>query len=138
MNKQKKYIIIIIGVLVLINLTFILLFFNQNKVPHHKGPRNMIIEALHFDDEQIEQYDLLITDHKHLMRKGKRELHSLRKSYFLATIDSASLLLSNSYMHIESLNKNHVNDIMELCNSSQKKEFIILIKEKSLFFGRKK
>jgi len=137
MNKHKFY-IIIIAVLVLINLTFMLLFFNQNKIPHHKGPRNMIIEALHFDDEQIKQYDILITDHKHLMRKGKRELNDLRESYFLATIDSASLLLSNSYMHIENVNKNHINDIMELCNSSQKDEFIILIKEKSLFAGRKK
>jgi len=137
MNKQKFY-IIIIAVLVLINLTFMLLFFNQNKLPHHKGHKNMIIEALGFDDEQIEQYNLLITDHKHLMHKIDNELHDLRESYFLTTTDSSSILLSNSYMHVESVNKNHINDIMELCNSSQKEEFIILIKEKSLFFGRKK
>ena len=70
MNKQKFY-IIIIGVLILINLTLMWLFFKQNNSSKKGGPRNMIIEALHFDDEQIRKYDLLIKDHRVLMFKGK-------------------------------------------------------------------
>jgi hypothetical protein len=98
----------------------------------------MIIEALHFDDEQIRKYDLLIKDHRILMRKGKSELYNFRKSYFLNDSDSALSLLSNSYSNLENINKNHINDIMEICNFSQKEDFRIVIKENALFNERKK
>lgn len=137
MNKQKFY-IIIIGVLILINLTLMWLFFNQNNSSKKCGPRDMIIEALHFDDEQIREYDLLIKDHRILMFKGKSELYNFRKSYFLTDSDSALSLLSNSYSNLENINKNHINEIMEICNSSQKEDFRIVIKENSLFNARKK
>ena len=137
MNKQKFY-IIIIGILILINLTLMWLFFNQNNSSKKCGPRDMIIEALHFDDEQIREYDLLIKDHRILMFKGKSELYNFRKSYFLNDSDSALSLLSNSYSNLENINKNHINDIMEICNSSQKEDFRIVIKENALFNERKK
>ena len=137
MNKQKFY-IIIIGVLILINLTLMWLFFNQNNSSKKCGPRDMIIEALHFDDEQIREYDLLIKDHRILMFKGKSELYNFRKSYFLTDSDSALSLLSNSYSNLENINKNHINEIMEICNSSQKEDFRIVIKENTLFNERKK
>ena len=137
MNKQKFY-IIIIGILILINLTLMWLFFNQNNSSKKCVPRDMIIEALHFDDEQIRKYDLLIKDHRILMRKGKSELYNFRKSYFLNDSDSALSLLSNSYSNLENINKNHINEIMEICNSSQKEDFRIVIKENALFNERKK
>ena len=98
----------------------------------------MIIEALHFDDEQIREYELLIKDHKILMFKGKSELYNFRKSYFLTDNDSALSLMSSSYSNIESVNKNHINDIFEICNSAQKENFRIIIKENTLFNERKK
>jgi len=139
MNKQKFY-IIIIGVLILINLTFMWLFYNQNNSLKKGGPKAMIIEALHFDDEQIREYELLIKDHKILMFKGKSELYNFRQSYFLTDSDSDSALslLSNSYSNLENINKNHINEIMEICNSSQKEDFRIVIKENTLFDERKK
>ena len=137
MNKQNFY-IIIIGVLILINLTLMWLFFNQNNSSEKCGPRDMIIEALHFDDEQIREYDLLIKDHRILMFKVKSELYNFRKSYFLTDSDSALSLLSNSYSNLENINKNHINEIMEICNSSQKEDFRIVIKENALFNERKK
>ena len=136
MNKQRFY-IIIIGVLILINLILMWFFLNQNHSSKKSGPRDMIIEALHFDDEQIREYDLLIKDHRILMRKGKSELYNFRKSYFLTDSDSALSLLSNSYSNLESVNKNHINEIMEICNSSQKENFRIIIKENTLFNERK-
>ena len=137
MNKQNFY-IIIIGVLILINLILMWFFLNQNNSSKKSGPRDMIIEALHFDDEQIREYDLLIKDHRILMRKGKSELYNFRKSYFLTDSDSALSLLSNSYSNLENINKNHINEIMEICNSSQKENFRIIIKENTLFNERKK
>lgn len=137
MNKQRFY-IIIIGVLILINLTFMWLSFNQGNSSKKGGPRDMIIESLHFDDEQISEYDLLIKDHRYLMRKANNELYNLRESYFLTDNDSSLSLISNTYTDIERINKDHINDIMKICNSSQKEEFRILIGENSFFIQRKK
>ena len=137
MNKKRFY-IIIIGVLILINLILMWFFLNQNNSSKKGGPRDLIIEVLHFDDEQIREYDLLIKDHRVLMRKGKSELYNFRKSYFLSDSDSALSLLSNSYSNLENINKNHINEIMEICNSSQKENFRIIIKENTLFNERKK
>ena len=137
MNKQRFY-IIIIGVLILINLILMWLFFNQNNSSKKGGPRDLIIEVLHFDYEQIREYDLLIKDHRVLMRKGKSELYNFRKSYFLSDSDSALSLLSNSYSNLENINKNHINEIMEICTASQKEIFRIIIKENTLFNERKK
>ena len=137
MNKQRFY-IIIIGVLILINLILMWFFLNQNNSSKKGGPRDLIIEVLHFDYEQIREYDLLIKDHRVLMRKGKSELYNFRKSYFLTDNDSALSLMSSSYSNIESVNKNHINDIFEICNSAQKENFRIIIKENTLFNERKK
>ena len=137
MNKQNFY-IIIIGVLILINLILVWFFLNQNNSSKKGGPRDMIIEALNFDDDQIREYDLLIKDHRILMFKGKSELYNFRKSYLLTDSDSALSLLSNSYSNLENINKNHINEIMEICNSSQKEDFRIVIKENTLFNERKK
>ena len=137
MNKQNFH-IIIIGVLILINLILMWFFLNQNNSSKKGGPRDLIIEVLHFDYEQIREYDLLIKDHRVLMRKGKSELYNFRKSYFISDSDSALSLLSNSYSNLENINKNHINEIMEICTASQKEIFRIIIKENTLFNERKK
>ena len=137
MNKERFY-IIIIGVLILINLTFMWLFFNQENSSKKGGPRDVLIEALHFDNEQIAEYDRLIKDHRCLTRKATNELYDLRESYFLTDNDSSLSLLSNTYVDIERINKDHINDVMEICNSSQKEEFRILIRENSFFTTRNK
>ena len=137
MNKQRFY-IIIIGILILINLILMSFFLNRNNSSKKGGPKDMIIESLHFDDEQIREFDLLIKDHRILMRKGKSQLYNFRKLYFLTDSDSALFLLSNSYSNIERINKNHINDIMEICTASQKEYFRVLIKENTLFNERKK
>jgi len=46
-------------------------------------------------------------------------------------------LLSKTYVDTEMINKEHINDIMEICNSSQKQKLQILVSEKSFFIPKK-
>ena len=132
MNKLKLYLIVIIS-LILINLIFLTFFIIQNNSSNERGPRNFIIESLNFDKNQIKKYDLLIKDHRFLVRENKMKLNKTRKLYFDSSSDSISLILSNLYISIEKINKNHINDIFNLCSPIQKKEFHSLIEKNNLF-----
>ena len=131
MSKQRFYIGVIV-VLVLVNIFF--LFSINHRNDHHRrgGPRNLIIETLSLDDKQIDIYDDLIDDHKRLFKDEMNRVYILRQTYFNAH-DSLLIPLSSSYLELEKINKQHINDIMEICTDSQKKEFKALIKKQSFF-----
>ena len=131
MSRQRFYIGVIV-VLVLVNIFF--LFSINHRDDHHRrgGPRNLIIETLSLDDKQIDIYDDLIDDHKRLFKDEMNRVYILRQTYFNAH-DSLLIPLSSSYLELEKINKQHINDIMEICTDSQKKEFKALIKKQSFF-----
>ena len=132
MSKEKFY-LIVICFLIVINLIFITFFINQNNSSKNKGPRNFIIESLSFDKYQIKKYDLLIEEHRFTVKKSKMKLNNTRKLYFQSSNDSIALVLSNLYMSLEKVHKNHINDIFNLCSPTQKKEFHSLIEKNNLF-----
>ena len=137
MNKQKS-IFIIISILVIINLTSMWLFYNQNTKGRPVGPRDMIVKVLQLDEQQITDYDKLITEHKDAFRVANLKITKLRSSYFTSSNDSLINLLVDAYIEIEKINKNHINDIFAICDPSQKKSFKDLIKENDLFRKNKK
>ncbi|MBT4345546.1 hypothetical protein N8692_01310 [Flavobacteriales bacterium] len=137
MNKQQS-IFIIISILVIINLTSIWLFYNQNTQDRTRGPRNMIVKVLQLDEQQITDYDKLITEHKEAFRVANLKITKLRSSYFTSNNDSVINLLVDAYIEIEKINKNHINDILAICDPSQKKSFKDLIIENDLFRKNKK
>ena len=47
------------------------------------GPRNEIIERLHFDAAQVTEYDLLIVKHRKLVGEKEKEIRGLRTSLFM-------------------------------------------------------
>ena len=131
MSKQRFYIGVIV-VLVLVNIFFFLSINHRND--HHRGggPRNIIIERLSLDDKQIDIYDDLIDDHRRLFKDEMNRVHILRKTFFNGH-DSLLIPLSSSYLELEKINKQHINDILEICTDSQKKEFKAFINEQNLF-----
>ena len=78
MNKQQS-IFIIISILVIINLTSIWLFYNQNTQDRTRGPRNMIVKVLQLDEQQITDYDKLITEHKEAFRVANLNIDRVTK-----------------------------------------------------------
>ena len=81
----------------------------------HQGPRNEIIEKLHFDEKQVAEYDGLIREHRkaiegaeHELQKQKQQLYSNLEIPFS---DSTLQELLKVDAKIERIHFNHFKDI---------------------------
>ncbi len=143
MNKVKVLGILTI-LLLLVNLSFLAFFFL--KTPMHKhggGPRNLILEKLHFDAIQTTAYDTLIAAHRKVIqsteskiRKLKNELYTcLTKDSSEAIRDSIIQELGELQIRIETIHYDHFERIKRLCKPEQQKEFEALTAELSSMFS---
>jgi len=141
MTKNRFYIFIIIGLLIsnMLLVAFILL----KKPPQHSGPRNLIIERLKFDENQIQQYDELISQHRILIREKRHEMTDLKTQYYslLKSEDNKngdSLIneIGKLSMETEKINYKHFQDIKRICRPDQMKNFDNLIDDFENLFNR--
>lgn len=119
------------------------MFILMKKLPHHSGPKDLIIERLHFDENQIRKYDELIEQHRMQIRENDHELMDLKAQYY-------SLLKNNSQengdslvrqigkinMETEEINFKHFQDIKRICHPDQIQNFDHLIDEFESLFAR--
>lgn len=144
MEKNKLLTIMVIG-LMLTNLMLLIVMFG--KEPHHpprKMPREVIIEELGFNENQISKYDVLITSHRSQINKAdihlrnlKNELYQLLNSDKDITLERDSLIaaINNIQKEIEYIHFEHFKDIKYLCSDEQKIKFEELSKNLARLFG---
>jgi protein CpxP len=128
-------------VLLLSNALFIYKWFMAPERRHH-GPRNEIIEKLHFDEKQVVEYDALICDHRKAIESAERQLQSQKQQLYsnLNAPFSDSILdeLLKVEAKIEHIHFNHFKDIEKLCKPEQKKYFKELNREIADLFSPRK
>ena len=139
MSKNRFYIFIIVGLLIsnLLLVTFVFM----RKPPHHSGPRDLIIERLHFDENQVRQYDELIKQHRMQIRDKEHEMMDLKTQYYSLlknndrkNEDSLIHEIGKVSMETEKINFKHFQDIKRICHPDQIKNFDDLINDfESLF-----
>lgn len=132
MSSKRLYIVIIV-MLVLLNIFSFFIKYSESNDVSKGGPRNIIIERLSLDGKQIENYDILISDHRKSLKSLRKEIYKLRQSYFLNSDSMLLVPLINSYIELEKINKEHIDDLIEICTDSQRMEFKDFIKEQNLF-----
>lgn len=132
MSTKRLYIVIIV-MLVLLNIFSFFINYSKSNDVSKGGPRNIIIERLSLDGKQIENYDVLISDHRESLKSLRKEIYKLRQSYFLNSDSMLLVPLTNSYIELEKINKEHIDDLIEICTDSQRMEFKDFIKEQNLF-----
>lgn len=125
-------------VLLLSNALFIYKWWAAPERRHH-GPRNEIIEKLHFDEKQVAEYDLLIQDHRSAIENAQKELQH-QKQQLYSNLDapfSDSLLqeILKIEAKIEHIHFNHFKDIGKLCRPDQKQYFKALNQEIARLFS---
>lgn len=146
MNKKHFY-IFVIGLLVVSN--FFLLYFLLQKPKGHMppdGPKNIIIERLNFDDNQIIDYEKLIHQHRKDIRENDLKILGLKNELYLllmeneveSSIDSLTTEIGKIQKNIEKIHFSHFQDIKALCKQEQIDEFEILSKELAAIFNHKK
>lgn len=149
MEKTKLLTFSVIGLLLLNFGTLSFLFLNSPKTDRHPHegrpePREIIIEKLHFDANQQNEYEKLIQWHRHEINKfddsirhAKNELYSGLSQATVDTKEKDSLISAiNSYQkQIEETHFKHFQDIKKLCRPEQKKDFENLTEELSRIFA---
>jgi periplasmic protein CpxP/Spy len=143
MNKNRFY-QIVIAALLMLNIVFLFLHFNRPERP--TGPQKIIIERLHFDKTQIEQYEKLINNHRELVSANEAEINEVKNKLYQQLnnqmdsliVDSLSKNIADLQKKAEMMNFRHFQDIKKICKPEQLPYFEKLTNELTRLFSRKK
>lgn len=146
MNKTKILVVSVVA-LMLVNVALIvsLMVGNSTHIPPHRneqGPKYIIIERLHFSNEQVADYEKLIEMHRQQIREqeekirlAKNELFGSLKNNNYPEKDSLIELISQTQKSIENIHFNHFNDVKNLCTSEQIENFNALSDDLAKLFA---
>lgn len=130
-------------ILFLINVLLLVYLFNDRKEkPHPDRNRNIIIDKLNFDEQQIVQYDSLIKIHRTGMHSSKKLLMELKNNlynhlnepYNESLNDSLIIEINKVQNEIEHIHIRHFNDIKNICKPEQLKAYKELTGELARLF----
>ena len=145
MNKIKVLQFAII-VLIILNIGLVcFIFFSKGN--GERMPREIVIEKLHFNKNQIVKYDRTIKNHQKnirklddSIRKTKNNLYLLLNSENNIELKKDSLIqnLSSFQQQIEATHFNHFLEIKSICNQEQLADYEELTTELSKIFSNRK
>lgn len=104
-----------------------------------EGPRELIVQQLHFDESQQLKYDALIQEHRMALRKVNRETIAMKKELYASLLlptnrDSIIQLIAQQQQKVEQINLSHFADIQKLCRPDQQDYFRELVGQLSQLF----
>lgn len=134
MNKIKFLTYLTIGLFITNGVLFYFL------ISAHKskgGPKNLIIDKLHFDKEQVEKYEAFIKQHRKAISENETKINMLKSKLYEqlqnpkapAKTDSLMVIIARQQVIAEQINYHHFLEIKDLCKPSQQKDFNALTKE---------
>ena len=149
MSKIKLLTIAVIG-LMIVNLAIVT--FLLVRKPLHRpeggpqmeqaGPKNIIIDKLHLNKEQVADYEGLIEQHQARIKSlndsiniAKNELYSTLTSENFTGKDSLIDRLGLLQRQVELTHYDHFAAIKKLCKPDQLEDYTSLTKEISRFFA---
>jgi len=148
MSKIKILTIAVIGLLIM-NLAVIGFLFlrkppmrEPSHIPPEDRPKMIIIERLHFDKDQVSQYEQLISQHRNMIRKLEEGIRNTKNSLY-STLAEGSVLnkdslenkLGDFQKQIEETHYSHFADIKKLCKPDQVNYFNDLTVDLARFFA---
>jgi len=144
MNKIRFY-QLLVGMLLLLNgLLWVGAYLRRPPHSPHDRPRQIVIERLQFNDQQIKQYDVLIQQHRQKIRIKDSTIRSLKNQLYAlttitppkqTTVDSLTTLIGEQQKAIEIIHYQHFTDIRTLCQPQQLPRFEQLTKDLSSIFA---
>ena len=147
MMSKTKLLTITVIVLILINAITLSFFISkgpQGRLGPRKMPREIVIDKLHFDAEQIAQYELFIKEHGEAISKLDNQLNMYKNNLYkeLGKADAKEvndklfLEIATTQATIEKLHFNHFLAIKKLCKPNQMDDYNNLTIELSKIFSR--
>jgi hypothetical protein len=140
MNKVR--LLTVVAILLLITNSISLAFILNNKLGRREGPKDYIIEQLSFDENQANEYQKLIDDHRTIIRQSDQKIHAL-KSQLYSGLNKTEKQINDSLIneiakvqiYIENTHCKHFKDIKLLCKPSQIEAYNALLLEMSDLFS---
>lgn len=140
MNKVK---LLSIAVVVLLGLNIAtLLIGSKHGPPHAEGPKQLVIDRLHLDEQQVTAYSKLIEEHQAAIKSKNDELLAARKALYADLAregrpisDSLTLAIAVLQQDIEMIHYGHFADIRELCHPDQIAAFDLLLNDLAGLFN---
>lgn len=142
---KTKLLAIAVAVLALMNIgivSFFLLSSPEAHRPQQEGPKKQIIEDLHFDQEQIARYEILIHEHRAAIEHLEQQMLQAKNILYgsLATDDTtneSALIagIANIQQEIEQVHYAHFLAIKKLCRPGQLSAYNELTKKLALYFA---
>lgn len=143
--SKTKLLSIVIVLLLTCNLVLLCQQWQNNKETQKgEGPRKEIIARLNLDEGQIQQYNVLIQQHRHKIREKEEEIRQLKKALYQTLIhegskrDSILGSLSEEQRAVELINLQHFEEIGRLCRPEQQGDYRALVTDLSDLFMHKK
>ncbi len=126
---------LIIGLLVSNALLIAALIFGRPGRRGGPSPREIVIEKLALEGDQIASYDQLIVEHQQQVHSLEVELNALKgelyKGLMGVAVDEATILEQSAILQteIEKIKVDHFRQIKDLCNPNQLPKYEALTKE---------
>jgi protein CpxP len=149
MNKIKLLSLAVI-VLLLLNLGILGFLFlsKDNSGPDgRKMPREIVIKKLHFNENQIHEYDKIIKIHQDDIRNIDDSIRTTRNELYkllnAETIDSSkkdslNLKFADFQKQVEIIHFNHFLEIKKICKKEQLAYYKSLTEELSKIFNNRR
>ncbi|WP_418262218.1 Spy/CpxP family protein refolding chaperone [Flavobacterium faecale] len=150
MSKLKilTYSVIILVILNLSMIVFFMVVKPREFRNHRNGPRKMIIEKLHLDKQQQEQFESLVEKHIDKIKTFDKQIQQTKESLYaqlsqpkvdVKVKDSLITSLGDLQKQIEIARFNHFKNIREICNTpEQREDFKELSVELSKMFSHRR
>lgn len=150
MERTKLLTFAVVGLLLINGLTLLFLVIKPGWLPHPgppggEGPAAVVIERLHFDARQEQQYRTLIRAHQGQTNQLNAQSVQLYRRYYAlltalrpdtAQANRLSQQIGNTQRALAEANFAHFNAINALCRPDQQADFDRLVDELSQLFGR--
>lgn len=147
---KSKFLIFSVIFLLLLNFTTIgfVLFSNHENINRHRpNPREIVIEKLHFNENQQIEYQKLINWHRAEIVKMENQIHNNKQLLYRMLLndefekkqcDSLINSLAECQKQIEATHFKHFQDIKKLCKKEQLSDFNDLTEQLSKIFNQGK
>ncbi|MCG9791250.1 Spy/CpxP family protein refolding chaperone [Flavobacterium algicola] len=149
--SKVKILTISVLVLVILNLgmiAFCRIIKQKEFGGRDGGPKQMIIEKLHFNDQQKEALNALVVVHKSNIDAIEQDIRGAKENLFAQLLepqvnqkvkDSLVRVLGDSQIKIEKEHFDHFQKIHSICNTpEQKEDFRALVKELGKIFSKRR
>jgi hypothetical protein len=113
--------------------------------PDPDRPKRMVIEKLHFDEQQVADYQVLIDEHRRQIRELDQQIIALKNELYShlteqnnkAVSDSLTTEIAKVQQQVEQVHFGHFTDIKKLCTNNQQADFEALSQELTKIFAHK-